>query len=138
MAARLFAGVVAAVALGAVGSAAAGQVPILRSATVAHHHLVLELSVGDLRPVQFAIAKRPATGADGVLLAKDVRSRETIQLPAPASGVVAWTSHEALEAGVYYVQVTAVETGGVTDCPKFLRNCNERWSGVRRVVVRSG
>jgi hypothetical protein len=29
----------------------------------------------------------------------------------------------------------AVATGGLTDCPKFQRNCNVHWSNVQRVVV---
>lgn len=137
MARRLFAAIACAAALAVTGSAAAAQSPILLSATVAHRHVVLELSVGDLRPVQLAVARQRATGADGALLAKNVRLRETIQLPATNSGAVHWVSPRALSPGVYFVQVMAVETGGVTDCPKFLRSCLDRWSSVRRVVVPS-
>jgi hypothetical protein len=135
MARGLLAGVALAAALGVVGSAA-GQVPILRTATVAHHHLVLGLSVSDLRPVQLTVAKRRAVDADGALLQQNVRLRETIQLSPSASGVVLWMSHKALRQGTYFVQVLAVETGGVTDCLPKLPNCNEQWSNVRRVVVR--
>jgi len=97
---------------------------------------MLVLSVGDLRPVELTVAKRPAVDANGALLAKNVRLRETIQLAPLASGVVLWLSRKALRRGTYFVQVMAVETGGVTDCPKFLRNCLDHWSSVRRVVVR--
>ena len=135
MARGLLAAVAFAVALGVVGSAA-GQVPILRTAAVVHHHVVLELSVSDLRPVQLTVAKRRAVDADGVLLQQNVRLRETIQLSPSASGVVLWMSHKALRRGTYFVQVMAVETGGVTDCVPKLPNCNEQWSNVRRVVVR--
>jgi hypothetical protein len=31
--------------------------------------------------------------------------------------------------------VQAIETGGVTDCPRFSPGCNRHWSNVRRVVV---
>jgi len=108
---------------------------ILRSARIAGRHVVVEVSVGDLRPVELAVAKRRAVDADGALLRKNVRVQETIQLPASASGVARWQSHKALRPGVYFVQVTAVETGGVTDCPPKLRNCLDHWSSIRRVVV---
>ena len=136
MARRLLAGVAAAAALGAFGRAAAGQPSILRSASVVGGHVVIVVSVGDLRPAELIVSSRAAVNADGALLAKNVGLRETIQLPPTESAVARWQSPKALAAGVYFVQVMAVETGGVTDCPRFLRNCNERWSDVRRVVVR--
>lgn len=137
MARALLAGVIGAAVLGAVGTAAAGQLPIVRSVGIVHRHVVLELSVGDVRPVEFSAATRRAVNAEGALLPKNVLLRETIQVPAPASGVVRWESPKALRAGTYFVQVTAVETagGGVTDCPPKQPRCNERWSTVRRVVV---
>jgi hypothetical protein len=136
MARKWLAGVVVAVALGTVGPAAADQLPILRSAKVVHRHLVLKISVVDVRPTELAVAKRRGVNADGALLRKNVRLRETIQLPGSASGVVRWRSPKALRPGTYFVQVTAVVTDGVTDCPPKQRDCNERWSNVRRVVVR--
>jgi hypothetical protein len=137
MARGLLAGVVVAAALGAVGPAAGGRLPIVRSATVVDRHVVLGLSVGDLRHVELAVAKRRAVGASGALLRKNVRRRETIQLPASAGSIRRWRSPKALRAGVWFVQVTAVETGGVTDCPTFSRNCLDHWSNVRSVVVRA-
>lgn len=135
MARRLLAGIIVAAALGAVGPAAAGQLHILRSATVVARHVVVSISVGDLRPTELTVSKRAAVNADGALLARDVRLRETIRLPGVDRGAVLWRSSKALGPGVYFVQVTAVESGGLTDCPKFLRNCLDRWSNVRRVVV---
>ncbi|HEU5216433.1 MAG TPA: hypothetical protein VFU30_12935 [Gaiellaceae bacterium] len=137
MARALLAGVVGAAVLGAVGTAAAGQLPIVRSVGVVHRHVVLELSVGSIRPVEFSAATRRAVDADGALLSKNVRLRETIQVPASAGGVVRWESPKALRPGTYFVQVTAVETagGGVMDCPPKQPRCNELWSSVRRVVV---
>lgn len=96
---------------------------------------MLSLSVGDLRPTELIVAKRRAVDLEGALLQRNVRLRETIQLPASATGVVRWRSRETLRPGIYFVQVEAVETGGLTDCPRALPNCNERWSNVRRVVV---
>jgi hypothetical protein len=136
MARGVLAGVVIAAALGVVGRAGAGQLPILRAARVVHHHVVLEISVGDVRPVELTVAKRRAVDVHGALLQKNVRLQETIRLPASASGVVRWQSPEALRAGVYFVQVTAVDTGGVTDCPPKTTKCGEDFSNVRRVVVR--
>jgi hypothetical protein len=135
MARRLLAGFVVAAALGAVGPAAADQLPILRSARVVHHHLVLKISVSDLRPTQVLVAKRRAVNAEGALLPRNVRLQEAIQLPASTRGVVRWQSAEQLRPGTYFVQVKAVQTGDVTDCPPKMRTCNDHWSNVRRVVV---
>jgi hypothetical protein len=136
MARTLLAGVVIAATLGAVGPAAADQLPLLRSARVVHHHLVLKISVSDVRPTEMLVAKRRAVSADGALLPANVRLQETIQIPAPQTGLVRWQSAKRLRAGTYFVQVKAVQTGDVTDCPPKMRNCNDRWSNVRRVVVR--
>jgi hypothetical protein len=137
MARRLLAGAIVAAALGVAPTAAGRQSPILRSARVVRHHLVLELSVADVRPTALTVARRRAVSADGELLQKNVLVRETIRLPVTATGVVRWRSGRKLRRGVYFVQVTAVETGGVTDCPRFSPDCNVRRSNVRRVVVRA-
>jgi hypothetical protein len=137
MARKLLAGMAVVAALGAVGPATAGRLPILRSARAVHHHLVLSLSVADLRPVELTVARRRAVDATGALLRKNVRFRETIRLRASGGGVARWRSGRRLRRGLYFVQVTAVETGGVTDCPRFSPDCNVRWSNVRRVVVRA-
>lgn len=136
MARKLLAGAVIAAALGAVGPAAADQLPILRSAKVVHRHVVITISVADLRPVELTVANRRAVDADGALLRQNVRLQETIRLPPVESGVVGWQSPKALRLGTYFVQVLAIETGGVTDCPRFAPRCTEHWSNVRRVVVR--
>lgn len=135
MARKLLAGVVVVAALGAVTPAAADQLPLLRAAKAAQRHLVLQLSVGDARPVELVVATRRAVDADGALLQKNVRLREVIKLPSAASGIVRWESSAKLRPGIYFVQVTAVQTGGVTDCPPKQLNCAEHWSNVRRVVV---
>lgn len=135
MARRLLAGLIVAAACGVFVTAAGGQLPLLRSARTVHGHVVIRVSVGDLQPVEFTAATRSAVDVDGALLAKNVRLRETIKLPSSASGVVRWRSPQALRPGTYFVQVMAVETGGVTDCPPKQRNCYERWSNVLRVVV---
>jgi hypothetical protein len=135
---RMLAGVAIAASLGAVGSAAAAQAPIVRSVNVVHRHVALELTVGNVKPVEFTAAKRKAVDSEGALLARNVRLQETIQLPASTSGVVHWQSPRALRPGTYFVQVKAVRTGGggVTDCPPKQRECNVRWSSLHRVVVK--
>ena len=135
MARKLLAGTMVAAALGAVGSATADQLPILRSAKALHRHLALAISVGDVRPAEMLVAKRRAVDAEGALLPKNVRLRETIHVSATASGVVRWQSRSTLRPGIYFVQVTAFGTVGVTDCPPKMPNCDEHWSNVRRVVV---
>jgi hypothetical protein len=136
MARGVLAGAVIAAALGLGGRAAAVQLPILRSARFVQHRVVVEISVGDVRPVELTVAKRRAVDVDGALLQKNVRLRETITLPASARGVVRWQSPKPLRAGVYFVQVTAVDTGGVTDCPPKTTKCGEDFSNVRRAVAR--
>jgi hypothetical protein len=136
MARTLLAGVLVAAALGAVGPATAGQPPIVRSVSVVHRHVVLELSVGDLRPTELIVARRRAIDADGALVQNSILLRQAIQLPPSATGVVRWRSRKGLRPGAYFIQVEAVEMeGGITDCPPKQRTCNERWSSVRRVVV---
>jgi hypothetical protein len=74
---------------------------------------------------------------EGALLRKNVRFEEPIQLPPAASGIVRWQSPKALGPGIYFVQVKAVEAGGgITDCPRVLPDCLDRWSSVHRVVIR--
>jgi hypothetical protein len=134
----MLAGVVIAASLGAVGTAAADRSPLVRSVKVARRHVVLELAVGNARPVEFTAAKRRAVDGKGVLLPRNVRLRETIQLPASARGVVRWQSPKTLGPGTYFVQVKAVATGGggVMDCPPKQLNCDVRWSGLHRVTIR--
>lgn len=140
MARKLLAGVAIAAALGGVtgglGPASAAQIPILRAARAVHRHPVLKIAVGDVRPLALLVARRGAVDDKGALLEKNIRLDETIRVPSTPSGVVRWRSPEALRRGEWFVQVTALETAGVTDCPSPERNCNERWSNVRRIVVR--
>ena len=135
MARKLLAAVIAAAALGAVSSAAADQLPILRSAKAVDRHVVLAISVSDTRPTQLVAAKHRAIDLAGALLRQNIRLRETIDVPATADGVIHWESQKTLPPGTYFVQVEAVDTAGVTDCPPKQMPCGEHWSNVRRVVV---
>jgi hypothetical protein len=136
MARKLLAAVVVAVAAGGVARVSYAQTPILRAASANHRHVVVTVSVGDLQPTELLVAKRRAVDMDGTFVRKNVRLQEAIHLPSTATGVVRWKSHGTLTPGTYFVQVMAVATGGITDCPPYQRNCNERWSNVDRVVVR--
>jgi hypothetical protein len=136
MARRLLAVCVLLVALGSVASAAV-QMPILRSATVRNRHVVLRVDVSDVRPVEFiAATSRAVDPASGALVSANVKLREPITLAPAAAGVARWRSTKTLELGTYFVQVMAIDTGGVTDCPPGDRRCTEHWSNVRRLVVR--
>lgn len=137
MARKLLAGLAIATALTAVGPAAADQVPILRSARVVHRHPVLKIAVADVRPLALLVARRGAVDGNGALLERNIRAEETIETSSSSPrGVVRWRSPKRLRLGTWFVQVTALETDGVTDCPPGESNCNERWSNVRRVTVR--
>jgi hypothetical protein len=127
--------VVIAVAAGGLARASIARTPILQSAAADHRHVVVTVSVGDMRLRQLLVAKRRVVGADGSFLASNVRLREAIHLPASATRVVRWKSRGTLAPGAYFVQVMAIPTGGLTDCPPKLRNCNEVWSSARRIVV---
>jgi hypothetical protein len=134
----LLAGCFCLVAFGAMAASATVQLPILRSATVRVRHVVIEFEVSDVRPVEFIAATRRAVDpASGALVSASVKLREPISLAPAAAGVVRWRSMKVLPPGVYFVQVMAVDTGGVTDCPHFQRDCLDHWSNVRRVVVAS-
>ena len=69
------------------------------------------------------------------LKAENVRLQEAIHLPASANGVARWRSSGTLRPGTYFVQVMAVETGGITDCPHLMPKCNQQWSSPGRIVV---
>jgi hypothetical protein len=144
MARKLLAGVVLAAALTAVvwrgvGPASADQVQMLRSAKVVHRHPVLKIAVAGVRPLALLVARRGAVDGNGALLEKNIRAEDTIEVaPAPnGRGVLRWRSSTRLRHGIWFVQVTGLETDSAAACPPAKSNCNERWSNVRRVTVRS-
>jgi hypothetical protein len=138
MARGVLAGVVVAAALGAVGPAAGGRLPIVRSATVVDRHVVLGLSAGHLRPVELSVAKRRAVGASGALLRKNVRRRETIQLPASAGSIRPLAEPEGTPRGRLVRPGDGGRDGRRDGLSTVLsRNCLDHWSNVRSVVVRA-
>src|SRR6266576_5812586 len=107
----LLVAVVVALAAGGVTEAAGAKTPILLSASAVNRHVVVKVSVGDLRPAEVSVAKQRAVTTDGALVQKNVRLQEAIHLPASANGVARWRSSGTLRPGTYFVQVMAVETG---------------------------
>ncbi len=116
---------------------AAPGVPVLRSARASHGHVFVTFAVGDLRPGSIEVAVSFATDASGRFLTRNVRLGETITArPDPVTGVVRWRTSGRLPARTYDVEVSGVESDGVTDCLPQLRDCFVHWSNVRRVRVR--
>jgi hypothetical protein len=126
---------VAALALAAPGFAASGA-PVLVAATSMHRHVVVRFTVGDLQPWFIEIAVSPATEASGAFLPGRVRLRERVGAhPDPVTGIVRWRTFGMLAPRTYYVHVSGIEGGGVTDCPVQLPDCIVRWSKARILRV---
>ena len=126
------------VLLGSSSSAApAAGTPVLRSAVQSHGHIVVTFTSADLRPWLIEVAVSRATDASGAFLAGEVRLREQMTArPDPVTGVVRWRTLKSLPARDYYVEVSGIESDGVTDCLAQQRNCLVHWSNLRRVRVR--
>jgi hypothetical protein len=111
--------------------------PVLRTATALHGHVVVSFVVGELRPGVIEVATSSARARNGGFVSRSVRIEESITAaPDPATGMVSWRTARRLAAGTYFVEVSAVATGGVTDCGPLRGNCLVHWSNMRRVVVR--
>jgi hypothetical protein len=110
--------------------------PQLLSATSQRQHLVVVARFLALAPGEVRVASRPTTDASGALLAANVRLSTRFAGVQAANGTKRWRSTHKLARGVYWVQVSGVETDGVTDCPPKLRSCALRWSNVIRVRIR--
>ena len=120
------------------GSSAATGGPVLRSATPLDGHVVVTVAVADLAPGRVEVATSPRTEPSGRFPADSVKLRETITTHPGTTGVVRWETRKVVTPGTYYVAVSGLLTGGVTSCiPLRGRGiCLERWSNVRRIVVR--
>ena len=117
-----------------VSASSAQTAPQLLSARSAHGHLVVVARFGDLTPADIRVATRPTTTPRGALLPANVRL--DVRLSGTAQSKVRWRSQGRLSPGPYWVEVSGLESGGVTDCPPKLRDCLTHWSKVVRVVVR--
>jgi hypothetical protein len=118
------------------GSSAASGGPVLRSVAPLKGHVVVTVAVADLVPGRIEVAASPTTDPSGAFPAGSVKLRETIGARPGATGLLRWHTRKALPRGTYYVAVSGFLTGGVTSCIPLRGNCIERWSNVRRLVVR--
>ena len=98
--------------------------------------MIAAFSPGDLAPVEVVVSTSPRTEATGALASPWVKLRETMVFRSgPLNGIFRWRTRRALQPGVYYVQVSGVDSGGVVDCMPLQRHCGEEWSNVRRLVI---
>ena len=124
-----------AAALATTGAASTGA-PTLRSVGDDKGHLIVLFTLArDTVPGSVLVATSRA-GLSAPLPNSSVKLREAMH-PAPATpaGVERWRTSKSLPAGTYYVEVSAVEAVGITDCVPRRPNCLTRWSNARRVVV---
>jgi hypothetical protein len=117
-------------------SFAAARFPALRSVAQAQRHIVVTFRGADLRPWLVEVAVSRATDGSGAFLPGEVRLREYVTArPDPVTGLVRWRTLKALPARIYYVEVSGIESEGLTDCLVQQRSCLVHWSNVRRVRV---
>lgn len=121
------------ISLLAVGPAFAQQ-PRLVSASEVRGHVVVAFELNGLSPYELVVAKGSQRLASGAFAPSNVRLRETIRLPA-SSGIARFRSRTALPPGRYYVEVSGVDLGGVTDCIPHQVDCAVEWSNMRRVLI---
>ena len=124
-----------AASLATVGAASTGA-PTLRSVTDDKGHLIVLFTLPrDTVPGSILVAtSRAALSAP--LSNASVKLHEAMHpSPAVATGVERWRTRKSLPAGTYYVEVSAVEAVGITDCVPRRVDCLTRWSGARRIVV---
>jgi hypothetical protein len=128
----------AVVALAVLASASAtGPPALLRAARAVDGHVAVTMTVGeDFLPGSVAVSTSPRTTASGAFPGSAVRLRETIVATPGVGRVLRYETRKRLDRGTYFVEVSAIETGGVTDCYPRGNECLVHWSNVRRLVVR--
>jgi hypothetical protein len=131
----LIGAVVSAVSLVLVSSATSSG-PVLRSVAPLGKHVVVTFAAADLVPGRVVIATSPRIGPTGAFPPATVKLRETVAVQPDATGAARWVTRKALPPGTYYVEVSGFLSGGVTTCLPLRSNCLERWSNVRRVILR--
>src|SRR4051794_37248346 len=122
-------------ALASDGGAAADS-PVIRSVGVSSGHLVVSFTLPrDLLPGRIVVATS-RSGLSHLRPSPSVKLREAIHAsPDPATGVIRWRTHQALPPGTYFVEVSGIQTVGITDCMPRRADCASHWSNPRRVVV---
>ena len=109
---------------------------MLRSVSAANGHLIVTFTLArDLAPGRVLVATSRA-GLSTLIPGPSVKLREAMHTSAdPATGVARWRTRKALAAGTYFVEVSGVETVGITGCTPRRPDCLMRWSNPRRVVI---
>jgi hypothetical protein len=112
--------------------------PTLRTADAAKGHVVVVFAPGELAPGEVAVATRESRTANGGFVRTNRRLIEritgTIEEP---GGFVRFRTHGTVPRGVYYVAVSGFLQEPPPSCIPLGSHCTERWSNVRRIVVRS-
>ena len=117
---------------------ALGEGPTLRTAVTSKGHVVVTFSPGDLTPGEIAIASKSARRPDGGFPRANVRLLERVTAKTdPATEIARFRTHRALAPGTYYVAVSGFLEEPPPSCFPISSRCTERWSNVRRVVVRA-
>jgi hypothetical protein len=114
-------------------AAGAAREPELSAVSERGGYVTVAFSLGDLAAGQLVVATSPRRNAIGALTS-GVRLQERLAGTAGTSPA-RWRSRHRLPAGTYFVQVSGIPTGGVTDCTPPQRGCGEDWSNVLRVAV---
>ena len=119
-------------------SAGLDRQPTLRTAGAAGEHIVVTFSTGDLVPGEVAVAVAPSRTASGGFPRANLRLIERITATTSGpTGTVRFRTHGTVHQGVYYVAVSGFVQEPPPSCIPITSHCTERWSNVRRVVVRS-
>jgi hypothetical protein len=120
----------------ATGGATAAGAPVLRSVSAADGHLIVTFTLAqDSIPGQ-VLATTSRAGLSHPIPGLSVKLREAMRgSPDPVTGVARWRTRKSLPAGTYYVEVSGIETVGITDCRPRRADCHMRWSNPRRVVI---
>src|SRR5262249_59300222 len=99
--------------------------------------IAVTFTVGDLLPGLIAVGKGVRAGApDSLRIVRPVLREVVTAKVDPETGLVSWRTRARLPRGVYRVQVSGVLSDGITSCFPHGADCTQRWSNVRRVVVR--
>lgn len=125
------------VALVSTGDALGGQ-PTLQTAGASRGHVVVVFSAGELIPGEVAVAAQATRTVNGSFLRANVRLLERITAKTdPTTGIVRFRTHGTVPRGAYYVAVSGLMQEPPPSCVPIMSHCTERWSNVRRVIVRS-
>ena len=117
-------------------AAASGDSPELTAVAQKQSHVLVTFSLGQLSaPAEARVSSRAAVGANGALLRQHVKLHEAIHATVDsATGMVHWKSHGVLRPGLYFVQVSGVDSG-VTSCVPVRNTCGLQWSNVKRLRI---